>query len=167
MAKNTKKEGTGRGYRGEPIERFWKKVDKSSEGCWLWVGATDSNGYGVFQFRGRLWRAHRAGYTLLVQEIPDGMLIDHTCRNKICVKPDHLQIADKSTNGQNLSGAHKDSATGVRNVVRHANRYRVRCHVKGKSYEGGIFDDLEEAAEAAEKLRLKVQTNNLKDRGNG
>lgn len=80
-------------YRGiTPEERFWKYVDASGP-CWLWQGYRTHDGYGRFNIRRGLARgAHRFSWTTLVGEIPDGMQIDHLCRVRHCVNPDHLEV---------------------------------------------------------------------------
>ena len=69
-------------------ERFWEKVNKTDT-CWLWTGAL-SNGYGTFGAKGKSWGAHRYSY-LLVAEIPEGLHLDHLCRVRNCVNPEHLE----------------------------------------------------------------------------
>lgn len=76
-------------------EAFWDRVDASGP-CWIWTGARSTNGYG--NWRGRL--VHRLAYELLVGPIPDGLTIDHLCRVRNCVNPDHL---DPVTLAVNLS----------------------------------------------------------------
>jgi hypothetical protein len=75
-----------------PVDRFWGSVAKVT-GCWLWQAGTTSNGYGKFRLshRGRTVRAHRYAYELLVGPIPDGLQLDHLCRNRVCVNPAHLE----------------------------------------------------------------------------
>ena len=86
--------------RATPQERFWKKVVKT-EGCWEWIGAVTSTGYGVFQ-KGRrgemLHKAHRFSYEFHFGAIPENRLVLHTCDNKRCVCPSHLEIGDHSKN---------------------------------------------------------------------
>ena len=72
-------------------ERMMARVVRSEDGCWVWTGAMSTKGYGYFQFRGKLWRAHRAMYTLVRGEIPDGLSLDHLCRNRACINPEHLE----------------------------------------------------------------------------
>lgn len=87
-----------RGHRPpKPLpERFWPKVDKTSSdnGCWEWVGTKNPAGYGLIQ-AGRAGgvplKAHRVAYELCVGPIPDGLVIDHLCRNRGCVNPEHLE----------------------------------------------------------------------------
>lgn len=87
---------------GAPAEeRFWLKVDRRGpDECWPWIGGHDSGGYGSFgEAPGKPTRAHRFSYELLVGPIPDGLVIDHLCRNRGCVNPTHLEPV---TNEENL-----------------------------------------------------------------
>ncbi|KKL45376.1 hypothetical protein LCGC14_2356310 [marine sediment metagenome] len=84
-------------------ERFWSKVDKSSE-CWEWTSAVTDRGYGHFKLCGprRTVRAHRWAYAASIDEPLEslrGVVIRHTCDNPGCVRPDHL-----------LPGTHKNNA---------------------------------------------------------
>lgn len=73
------------------IERFWAKVSKT-EACWLWQGSRTSAGYGNLRLGSDSWDyAHRVSYLLEHGSIPDGLVIDHVCRNRACVNPDHLE----------------------------------------------------------------------------
>lgn len=77
--------------RGKSLEeRFWRLVDKTDD-CWMWTGYKTPEGYGCYTDKGEPWKAHRLAYTLAVGKIPDGLTIDHDCRNRSCVRPDHLQ----------------------------------------------------------------------------
>ncbi len=71
-------------------ERFWEKVNANGV-CWEWTSALNTWGYGQFGADGRTVLAHRWSYEHLVGPIPDGLLIDHLCRNVICVLPEHLE----------------------------------------------------------------------------
>jgi len=70
------------------------RVDETS-GCWPWTGFIRADGYGHRYWPpGRhspQWLAHRLVYTLLVGPIPAGLVLDHTCRNRACVNPAHLE----------------------------------------------------------------------------
>ena len=74
-------------------ERFWEKVDTSAGplGCWPWTASGSRDGYGQFSADGRGVRAHRFAYELLVGPIPEGLQLDHLCRNPGCVNPAHLE----------------------------------------------------------------------------
>lgn len=71
-------------------DRFWSKVENIGN-CWVWTGAMDKFGYGCFNYRGRTSRAHRVAYELANGPIPDGLELDHLCRNRYCVNPAHLE----------------------------------------------------------------------------
>lgn len=78
-----------RSLRATPEDRFWQKVEVTDT-CWLWSGATDRDGYGKLEFKGRHYRPHRLAYELTQGSIPDGLLLRHTCDNRLCVRPGHL-----------------------------------------------------------------------------
>lgn len=84
-----------------PQDLFWDKVDASGD-CWLWTAALNHHGYGSWSSR-RLnlgtRAAHRIAWMWLVGPIPNGMQIDHLCRVRNCVNPDHLMLA---TPGENV-----------------------------------------------------------------
>jgi len=69
--------------------RFWSYVQKTDD-CWIWIGVR-SGGYGRYTFRGKLTGAHRFYYELVNGPIAEGLQIDHLCRNRACVNPDHLE----------------------------------------------------------------------------
>lgn len=76
---------------------FWAKVEKT-DGCWQWAGPTMRQGYGYISRNGRIVYAHRHAYELLVGPIPDGLVIDHLCRNTSCVNPAHLEPVTQREN---------------------------------------------------------------------
>lgn len=75
------------------ILRFARKVQVEESGCWRWTANTHPDtGYGRFWFGRHLDRlAHRVSYEWIVGPIPDGLQIDHLCRNRWCVNPAHLE----------------------------------------------------------------------------
>lgn len=70
--------------------KFWAQVEVTGS-CWLWLGRRDRDGYGYGPGCRGFSRAHRASYSYLVGPIPEGMQLDHLCRVKHCVNPDHLE----------------------------------------------------------------------------
>jgi hypothetical protein len=86
----------------DELTRFWSKVEKTST-CWLWTAGT-CRGYGYFATarkngrHGRSLRAHRVAFELLRGPIPNGMQLDHLCRVRGCVNPDHLEVVTGATN---------------------------------------------------------------------
>lgn len=95
-------------------DRFWPKVQKT-ETCWLWTGCRTARGYGRFMFNRRVQPAHRVSYQLLVGPIPEGTELDHLCRVKHCVRPEHLDPVPHQVNVQRgLAGQH----TAIRYATR-------------------------------------------------
>ena len=82
------------------LERFNRKIEtpRDQGGCWEWTGAKGRCGYGHMNINGVTRVAHRIGYELLVGQIPGGMTLDHLCRNRACVRPDHLSPATHRDN---------------------------------------------------------------------
>lgn len=70
---------------------FWKNVVALPDGCWKWDAGKQSSGYGVFWVAGDPVLAHRWAYEASVGTIPEGLCIDHLCRNRACVRPSHLE----------------------------------------------------------------------------
>lgn len=81
--------------------RFWPKVRRTRT-CWVWTGAT-RGGYGSFEVGGRkrpcnYILAHRFAFQLANGEIPQGLELDHLCRNQLCVRPSHLEVVTHREN---------------------------------------------------------------------
>lgn len=80
------------------MDRFWSKVDRRPDGCWEWTAYRNRFGYGRFGMDGEVVLAHRVAYEMLVGPIPDGLSLDHLCRNRGCVRPDHLEPVTAAEN---------------------------------------------------------------------
>jgi hypothetical protein len=77
-------------------DRFWSKVDVGD--CWQWTDSLAIEGYGSFRVGDRSIRAHRWTYEHLVGPIPAGLQLDHLCKNRGCVNPDHLEPVTQQEN---------------------------------------------------------------------
>ena len=79
---------------GLPL-RYEQKVTVLDSGCWEWTGCKIWNGYGrihqIIDGKRKMILAHRAVYEILVGPIPEGLTLDHLCRNRSCVNPAHLE----------------------------------------------------------------------------
>lgn len=80
------------------LERFNSKHECAANGCWLWTASAAPGGYGKMGVAGRTVSAHRVAYELFIGSIPDGLEIDHLCRNKRCVNPAHLDVVTRAEN---------------------------------------------------------------------
>lgn len=97
-----------RGRPAEPLDRrILRLTDRSGE-CWLWTGRLDACGYGRITVAKQAAKAHRVSYETFVGPIPDGLQIDHLCRVRNCVRPDHLEPVTAKVNMERAA-----SATGL------------------------------------------------------
>jgi hypothetical protein len=129
-------------------------------GCINWTGSSHSGGYGKLYTTDGIKYAHRYSWERVNGEIPEGMHIDHVCRNRKCVNVEHLRLATNKQNHENLSGARSDSSSGIRGAVWNSQKGKYIAQVwhNGKRHYGGVFDDPEAAGEVAAKMRAELFT---------
>lgn len=82
------------------VSEFWGKIaTEPNSGCWLWTGTLNGNGYGEFyNGAGKKHLAHRISYQHYIGTIPSGKILDHTCRVRCCVNPQHLEPVTNQEN---------------------------------------------------------------------
>ena len=80
-------------------DRFWRHVEKT-ETCWIWTGWITDGGYGRWRpaRTAKSLPAHRVAYEIARVPVPDGLVIDHLCRVRRCVNPDHLEAVTFAEN---------------------------------------------------------------------
>jgi hypothetical protein len=82
------------------LERISAKIEPDPDtGCWIWTAAKNQYGYGVVGIEtGKTGLAHRVAYRLMVGDIPEGLDLDHLCRTRACIRPEHLEPVTRRTN---------------------------------------------------------------------
>jgi len=147
-------------------ERFWPKVDKTEE-CWNWAAAKFQNGYGCLGRQdGGTVMAHRISYEMRFGPIPHGLVVDHTCHNRLCVKPSHLRAVTQKQNVEHLPGVKRTNTSGYTGVSWSGQKRKWRASVghNRKRLHLGYFDSAEDANAAALAKRLELFTHNDLDR---
>lgn len=84
-------------------ERLESKIDRTpgrgpNGDCWIWTACLDAYGYGAISYLRRTLKAHRVTFFLAGKHIPEGMELDHLCRVRSCVNPEHLEAVTHRVN---------------------------------------------------------------------
>ena len=104
--------------------RFWSKVEKTDT-CWLWKAGKTIDNYGRFKLNGKTQRSHRLSFEFHKGKIPDGLQIDHLCKNRLCCNPDHLEaVTCKENINRGLTGY---------NTKNNVNKKKTHCK-RGHEY---------------------------------
>jgi len=81
---------------------FLSKTVLQENGCRIWIGAKNADGYGYLRRLGKTWKAHRVSYTIFVGAIPPGKHVCHKCDMPSCVEPSHFFLGDNSDNMRDM-----------------------------------------------------------------
>jgi len=142
------------------IERFWSKVEKTHS-CWFWTGSITSWGYGQVWFMAKHGIAHKISYELAYGPVDTGKHVDHLCRNRACVRPDHLEMVSKKENI--LRGESPPAINGSRKVCKRGHLFTKRkdqrvCNECVRIKYKERVDDINLKRRARKLLRVKMGT---------
>ena len=136
----------------------WTSTYKEKTNCWIWKACV-VNGYGRFNVFSNTTSAHIFSYEIFKGKVPNGLELDHLCRVRSCVNPDHLEAVTRRTNimrsplyklssrekGLNRKKYNLPIGVSLRN---NSGKFRVRKWIKGKNVHIGDFNSPELAYEA-------------------
>lgn len=150
------------GRQPKPLVHRLDERIATGPGCWQWTGAINRHGYGQFLFTdGSRRAAHRIVYELIVGPIPEGLQLDHLCRNRGCVNPNHLEPVTNRENtirgvGPVLAGARQSVKTHcpAGHAYDEANTRRYRNHYTGRPARGCRACDRERYARRKAKAEV-------------
>lgn len=91
-------------------QRIWRNITVDESGCWVWEAHLQSAGYAQVMIDGQRFLLHRLTYTMFVGPIPDGLQIDHLCRVRRCVNPEHLDPVTPTENTMRGESPHAKNA---------------------------------------------------------
>jgi len=138
-----------------PEDRFDRMHRKDgANGCWLWTGTVDQDGYGIFtgQYDGIVYRrAHRYSWAFHSKgHVPQGMFVCHRCDTPGCVNPEHLWLGTVSEN-------HEDMDEKGRRRMAHCGEMSPRAILKEADIEK-IFVDPRPYAVISQEYNVAVTT---------
>lgn len=115
-----------------PEVRFWRHIEPAGD-CWIWTGAPHGNGgYGRLYADSTSWPAHRWSYERSKGPVPEGLELDHLCRNRMCCNPDHLEAVTHLENVRRGNAAKRAIRCGKGHGMTPANSVhngggKIRC----------------------------------------
>ena len=112
--------------QAQDLERLLGKIQiDTATGCWCWLGQIE-DGYGRITMQRKNWLAHRASYILHGREIPEGLEVDHLCKNTRCVNPEHLEAVPGRVN--NARSSSMSASYARRTACKNGHEYTADSH---------------------------------------
>lgn len=159
-----------------PPVRNWTKeafretyrVERST-GCWVWKRSLDISGYGQLGVGGRHTKAHRFSWEMYIGPIPEDRIIDHKCRNRKCVNPDHMRLCIRMENLRYRSKLKKStSSSKYKGVHWVSGKWVAKITVNYRDIRLGSFSNEKDAALAYNSAAIRhfgeyALLNNLSD----
>ena len=144
---------------------YWHGLVSDGD-CLVWTRGKDRLGYGKLSHNYATLATHRVVFEAAYGPIPEGMEVDHICRNRSCCEVTHLRLVTRKQNLENHNGPYANNTSGVRGVCWVASNRKWRATVGhfGRIVYVGQFDDLEAAEKAVVAKRLELHTHNNADR---
>jgi len=84
--------------RPKPLEQLYE-INTDTD-CWEWLGYIGAKGYANYKYYGKMYKAHRFVYEKYKGKIPQGLVLDHLCKNRKCVNPEHLEAVEMVVNSR-------------------------------------------------------------------
>lgn len=135
-------------------ERFLSKINKT-DSCWIWIGSKTDQDYGLIWLDGKNVRAHRVSYMLYKGKLDNKLVIDHLCKNTLCVNPKHLEQVSQAENIKR----------GLAGKINNAQKRKTHCP-KGHEYSrvtkhGYRLCGTCRSSQEIESRKRKLDTTNL------
>lgn len=125
--------------------------------CWPWIASLDMGGYGQINAGGAktmMLAAHRVVYEMLKGPIPEGMVIDHLCRNRACVRPDHMEVVTHRTNI--LRGTGQSARNAKKTHCKNGHEFTPENTYSGISRNGNPYRHCRTCTLAYQKVRYRA-----------
>lgn len=129
----------------------------TEDGCWQWQRAISGPGYASARVDGKTRNMHRVYYERANGPVPEGLELDHACRNRACVNPAHLRAVTRGQNNQNRAVINGRGSSRYRGVAIHApsGQWQAYAQKDGKRTHLGYFDSEGAAAAAVTAWRAE------------
>lgn len=142
-------------------ERIKASIILNENGCWVWQKRISENGYGQVSINHKSLLAHRVAYQAFVAPLIDGLQIDHLCKNRACVNPEHLEQVTPRENIHRSDAVYKRLRT--KRYCPQGHEYSKENTYYRQTKEGGINRSCMTCARENSKRRYRLTHSNVQD----